>query len=41
MILDLIKGLSKEEILLELKNHDHPKTRIMPDLRQRDLSEAR
>jgi hypothetical protein len=41
MILDPIKGLSKEDILLELKNHNHPKTRIMPDLRQRDLSEAR
>jgi hypothetical protein len=41
MILDPAKGFSKEDILIELKYHNHPKTRIMPDHRQRDLSEAK
>jgi hypothetical protein len=43
MILHQSKGLSKDDILLELKKHYHPKTRIQDKnvLRQRDLLESK
>ncbi len=41
MILDPVKGLSKEDVLLELKHHFHPKTRILDSVKQRDLSESK
>ncbi len=39
--LDPVKGLSKEDVLLELKHHFHPKTRILDSVKQRDLSESK